>query len=229
MTSIANLTGSLTLANPYAASPDGIPIQIYVPKIVMSPNTMPNEATDCLILGYTRPGTGVLKLSRAIFLPVGVWENTLRRVRLGKFSVLETYVPPLTHPRFVAHKGTLTSPEQLRSPHKSLHDKLGLIYGFMANCVDREEELTKRWRATPGPLTETKRGAVWEGYGVYVDRDIEVRREERKGALVVASVDKPVAEAAKNEDEERRRKEIEELLDEEMGDGSGGSGDEMEE
>ena len=227
MTPLANLTGSLTLANPYAASPQGIPIQIYVPKIVMRPKTMPNEATDCLILGYIESGTGTLKLSRAIFLPVGVWENTLRRVRLGKFSVLETYAPPPTHPRFVAHKGTLTNPEQLYSPHKSLYDKLGLMYGFMANCVNREEELTKRWRATPGPLTDRKRGAVWEGYGVYVDRGIEMARKERKGALVVSSVDGPVADVAKNEDEERR-KEIEEMLDEEMGDESELSGDEME-
>ena len=94
--------------------------------------------------------------------------------------------------------------------------------------MDREDELTKRWRASKGPLTETDRGAVWEGYGVYIDSGIEMGPEERKGAFVSAGVDGPLDDLL-DEDARRRKKEIEEYLEEELGDGNEGGGDPMEE
>lgn len=100
----AHLGSNLTLASPQSGSPHGIPIQIYVPKIVVPNTATPfTAATDCLLLGYTKPGTQILVLSKAIFLPVSVWENTLNRVRNGHYTVLETYPPPPDHPCFASH------------------------------------------------------------------------------------------------------------------------------
>jgi hypothetical protein len=228
MTPLAKLANSLSLASPYTPPTGEIPIQIYVPKIFMRANKPPDQATDCLVLGYTRPNSGVLRLTRAIFLPLGVWENTQRRVRFGRFKVLESYSPAGMHARYTAHKGILTHPEQLRTPHKSLHEKLCHVYGFMANCTDREDELTKRWRASKGPLTETARGAVWEGYGVYVDRAIEMSKEERKGALVLHSLDDP-EDDSEAEYRRRRKQEIDELLEEDEAWDSVSDWDAMEE
>jgi hypothetical protein len=41
----------------------------------------------------------------------------------------------------------------------------------------REERVTKRWRVG--------RGAVWEGYGVVVDRGVEMHGGEREGRMAV--------------------------------------------
>ncbi len=162
----ANLGSNLTITSSSAASPHGIPILIYLPQIILPSRTTPlNAATDCMLLGYTRPNSGTLTLTRAIFLPVGVWGNILNRVRKGDFSVLETYTVPPNHPRLMAWKGLVNNPDDVRGPHKTVYDKLCQIYGMMANCMDREEEVTKRWRASPGPLTATKRGGCVGGVG----------------------------------------------------------------
>ncbi|KAF1960250.1 hypothetical protein CC80DRAFT_289540 [Byssothecium circinans] len=225
MTPLAGLTNNLSLNSPQAASPHGIPIQIYIPHIVLPPNSQnPTLATDCLVLGYTRPGTRTLTLSKAIFLPTVVWENTLNRVRKRHQSVLESYPPPPNHPSapksfpgipFPRQANMPSNPDEVQGPHRTLYEKVVQMYRFMVGCEDREEELTKRWRASQGPMTERDRGAVWEGWGVWVDKSIEMSRKERQGAIVMSSVDplEKEEEEAKRE-RERRRREVEELMEE---------------
>lgn len=218
MTPLANLANSLSQASPFRASPfapdpDQIPILAYIPKILMHPDASPDDATDALLLGYTRPESGHYVFSRAIMLPLGVWENMMRRVRMERFKLVETYQAPANHPRYVAGKGLLRNPEDVRGPHKALYDKLATVYGFMTGCDDREEELTKRWRATRGAMKARNRGAVWEGWGVRVDHPVEMTREERKGAvkLGVKWIGEP---EERDPDAERRKREIDELLEE---------------
>ncbi|KAF2692174.1 hypothetical protein K458DRAFT_411826 [Lentithecium fluviatile CBS 122367] len=231
----ANFANTLNLKSTTAVpssllGPQTIPIQIYIPKIVLHPRagTTVDSATDCILLGHTSPNSTTLTLTHALFLSLTVWESTLNRVRQGRLTPLETYTPPPNHPRFRAGTGLLNNPDDIKGPHKAVYEKVRCVYGFMANCGSREEELTKRWKVTKGPLTERQRGAVWEGWGVYVDAPIEMQEEERKGAFVVGrggdgGVDgKANAEA---EEEERRMREIEELLEEE----EESEGDPMEE
>lgn len=72
----------------------------------------------------------------------------------------------------------------------------------------------------------TRRGAVWEGWGVFVDEEIKVGPEERKGAIISSSIDGEDTWKSKEDEEAKtRRREMEELIDEECGDMS----DEVEE
>ena len=106
--------------------------------------------------------------------------------------------------------------------HRAVYDKLAQAYGMMSvDAEAREEELTKRWRVSRGPMTGCDRGAVWEGWGVVVDREVSMSRVERQGAMkseagasggtgneAVGEVDRDVDEAR------RRQQEMEELMDE---------------
>ena len=227
MTPLQQQAQALSLASPIAfrdnpahsASPHGVPIQIYFSKVVIPHNGTFKTATDCLILGYTRPETGVLELSKAIFLPVGIWENVLRRVQRGNAQVLETYAPPPNHPRFAANKGILRNPDDIKGPHKFVHRKLTQIFGLMTSCANREQELTKRWRITPGPMTAKGRGAIWEGWAMFVDRPVELGYEERHevGSIVSRSMDgKKGFGLSESEwkEKERRMRELEEMVEE---------------
>ncbi|KAF2872425.1 hypothetical protein BDV95DRAFT_606041 [Massariosphaeria phaeospora] len=206
--------------SPFAESPHGIPIQIYFPRVhILDGSSTP---TDALLLGYTRPGSGKIVLSKAVFLPVSVWQNTLRRVRVGAYTVLESYPAPQNHPlmQHMVHQ-RLRPPMQHKAHannvHKHVYDKLAQAYAIMANSADREDELTKRWRVTPGPMTARERGAVWEGWGAWVDREINMSREERRDAFN-ADREEVLRVEGESDDEETkldkmRAKEIEELLD----------------
>ncbi|KAJ4294499.1 hypothetical protein N0V90_008190 [Kalmusia sp. IMI 367209] len=208
---LANLANNLSLASPFALIPNGIPIQIYIPKIVL-PQTAPtslHSATDCLILGYTHPSTNVFSLSRAIFLPANIWDNILTRVRRNHAEVLETYAPPPNHPRFRTEKKQLKNPEDVRGPHRYVYEKLVQIFGMMTKSregEEREEALTKRWKTGKGLMTERRRG-VW----------VELGAEERRGPG--CTVNQRLNENDKlsegEAEKERRRREIDELLDEE--------------
>lgn len=227
ITPLLQKAGALSLASPIqfrdnpvlSASPHGVPIQIYLPKVVIPHNGTFHTATDCLILGYTKPETGILELSKAIFLPTGIWENILRRVQRGHAQVLETYAPPPNHPRFVVNKGILRNPDDIKGPHKFVHTKLTQIFALMTSCSNREQELTKRWRITPGPMTAKARGAVWEGWGLFVDRPVELSYEERHGvgSIVSRSMDGKrgfgLSESEWKE-KERRTRELDEMLEE---------------
>ncbi|KAF2635988.1 hypothetical protein P280DRAFT_473404 [Massarina eburnea CBS 473.64] len=224
MTPLATLANNLTLTSPEAASPNGIPILIYMPRIVLPKDGNISQANDSLMLGYTRPGTGLITLSKAIFLTTHVWENILNRVRKGHQTVLESYGVPHNHPS-ARHSlaGHLTpagrrptmpnNPDEVQGPHRTLYDKLVQAYHFMAGCSDREAEVTKRWRVSMGPMTERERGAVWEGWGVWVDKGIGICEGERRGACVMASVD-PVVWDEEAVLRECRRREIESMIEE---------------
>lgn len=185
--------------------------------------------TDALMLGYTYPGSTTLTLTKAILLPVGVWQNTLRRVRVGAYAVLETYSPPPFHPALSKGKAAVHDPAKLQSPHKAIYEKLAQAYGLMVGCEDREEEVTKRWRVTKGPMTERDRGSVWEGWGVVLDREIEMSGIERSGsgAMISYTINAHGKDRRAGEEDaemKRRRGEMEELID-----GDEDNGDTMEE
>lgn len=108
--------------------------------------------------------------------------------------------------------------------HKLVYNKLAQACGMISSApAIRENELTKRWRTSPGPMTSSDRGAVWEGWGVYVDRGIEMRVEERSDAMRsetegVAKVEGTVVDGygpySESDEVVRRREEMEELMDE---------------
>lgn len=100
--------------------------------------------------------------------------------------------------------------------HRALYAKLRQIYDIMGAAANREEELTKRWRVTRGPMTLVERGSVWEGWGVVLDQGIEMDAWERKGAIFHSGLVDDGMEVKKVDEEvARRRREIEELLAEE--------------
>jgi hypothetical protein len=249
MTPLAGLAGNLSLttpqaaspqaqasfsqvANPQEASPYGLPIQIYIPKVVIPHDKSFADATDCLILGYTHPKTGILKLSKAIFFPTSIEENMRRRIQRNHAVVLEAYGPPPNHPRFAAKTGTLRNPDEVQGPHKFVHDRLAQVFALMTESEDRERELTKRWRSTPGPMTAKGRGSVWEGWAVYVDRPVEMGYEERHGpgGVVHKSLDGLRGYGLTAEEwalREMRRREIAEMIEEDEEDVSDEDGGEQ--
>ncbi|KZM20111.1 hypothetical protein ST47_g8771 [Ascochyta rabiei] len=221
---------------PSSAAP---PIQIYLPQILVAGNSIGpggqhvgNDGrmeTDALLLGHEDAAGGALVLSKALFLPVGVWENTLRKVRGGRWSVLETYGCPSTHPakgKGKARAGVGGTGREAEC-HGAVYGKLATAYALMRGSppAAREELLTKRWRVSRGPLTALDRGAVWEGWAAYIDQDIKMSAIERKGAMgrdvngAAAKVeDGDVRDGywpcSKDGEAARRRREMEELMDE---------------
>ncbi|CAO2658761.1 Nn.00g064840.m01.CDS01 [Neocucurbitaria sp. VM-36] len=232
---LSSLAPSLLATSPFTASPKGIPIQIYFPKIVVPGNTLgPGGAklgdggipeTDAFLVGYAAAGSGKIVLSKAVFLPVGVWTNTLRRVRRGAYTVLETYAIPHVHAGLVAQStgralGGVAGSNRADGPdpHRVVYSKIAQAYALMGSSKDRENELTKRWRVSKGPMTRFDRGAVWEGWAAVLDKGIEMSALERRGAVVSSGLIDEGVEKKKGCDEdeeerERRRKEIEELID----------------
>jgi hypothetical protein len=226
----SSLAPSIMATSPFAPLAKGIPIQLYYPNIVrpnnlIGPgglklgNAIPrvgNAAeTDAFLLGYAQPGGGKIVLSRGIFLPAGVWKNALERVRKDKYECIENYMGPKAP--------SLYWDDPLRRiPHRSSYNKIVQAFSLISKSRNREYELTKRWRVTPGPMTATERGAVWEGWGVTVDRGIEMGEKEREGAL---NLNGCIDGEEEDVEKERRRREIEELLDREDSYG----GDEEEE
>jgi hypothetical protein len=193
-----------------------MPIQVYLPRVVVPGNGIgplgqrlgdsDNIETDAFLLGYSGPGSGHIVLSKAIFMPVGCWENELRRVRKGKYQVLEAYPAP-------ANKISLRA---TGTPHAAAYAKLAEAYSFMQkDKEDREEQLTKRWRASSGPMTLRERGAVWEGWALTLDRSIGLSREERRGALVHSWWMDEGTDKKKDDEADRLRRELDELEAEE--------------
>lgn len=214
----SSLAPSLLATSPFGPTPTPIPIQIYFPRIVIPANTLGpggtklgnfrRAETDAFLLGHTYPSSGTITLTKAIFLPVGVWHNATERVRKGKHVVLESYPAP----------GPTMPNQTSGGPHRAVYEKLEMAYRFMGcgSAAERERELTKRWRVSPGPMTASERGAVWEGWAVELDRGVSLERDERLGAVIHDFlVD---GESAADRERERRRMEIEELLGEDDGD-----------
>lgn len=214
---LSSLAPSILATSPFAASPYGIPIQVYLPKIVVprgkeshSRAALSIESTDALLLGHTHPGSGKIILSKAIFLPTSVWTNTLRRVRVGAYTVLETYVRPKLS--FPSCFNPSTYPA---SPHHAIYTKLTHAYSLISSSSDRENDVTKRWRCTRGPMTMQDRGAVWEGWAAVLERGIEMTAEERRGAVVSLGIINGGMDrkGGDNGEDDRRRREVDELID----------------
>jgi hypothetical protein len=224
------LRPDLLATSPFLNSPNTkTPIQIYFPRVLIPSNKCDPSGTqscssgsletDALLLGHEEASTGKLVLSKAILLPVGVWSNTLRKVRSGRWSVLETYPSPFLN-------GTRKGKEKARESncHAAVYEKLVQAYGLViSDAKRREEELTKRWRVSRGPMTAVDRGAVWEGWGVYLDQGIAMSAVERKDALrssaggFSGNVEVLGGQASVYDDADgaaRRKKEMQELMDE---------------
>ncbi|KAF2833673.1 hypothetical protein CC86DRAFT_339122 [Ophiobolus disseminans] len=219
-----SLAPSLLATTPFLPSdPLRVPIQIYFPKIVVPGNRIGPGGTrlgtdgaietDALLVGHTIPGSGKISLSKVLFLPVGVWSNTTNRLAKGAYHRLETYAAPPGHP---ALKGKDTPGAGIC--HAAVYQKLVAAYNMMRS-TQREHAVTKRWRASKGPMTQVERGAVWEGYGVTLDRAIEMSAAERLGADVESWIvdegtcEKPESRMTEEElREKREQRELEELV-----------------
>ncbi|KAH8730151.1 hypothetical protein GQ44DRAFT_607365 [Phaeosphaeriaceae sp. PMI808] len=222
-----SLVPSILNTCPFAPKPQGTPLQIYFPKIVVPSNDIGFGGarlgnafdnalaveTDAILLGYTQPGSGKITLTRALFMPMGMWQNTLRQVQKGAYQALETYMPGAEH----VAAGTNRLVGKGRA-HSAAYAKLAEVYGIMRGSVRREEEVTKRWRASKGVMTRRDRGAVWEGWGVTLDKAIEMSVGEREGAKMSSwLVDEGVDKRTAVEEDERanRMRELEALMEEE--------------
>ncbi|CAI6338559.1 unnamed protein product [Periconia digitata] len=230
MTPLVNMAGNLTLLSPQAppqkfaipepASQNELQIAIYFPKIIFSEDDiLSTPATDCIILGRTIPGSHRLELEKAIFLPAHMFDRIRELSRKGKWRIAESYPCPTEHPASCIHGHSLYSkyantPDDIQGSHRILYGKVLQAYNLMTQCSDREEELTKRWRVTKGPLLSRDRGSIWEGWGVYVDRPIEMFGAERKGAMQFERTDPPDMNDPEEIYEEMRRKEIDEMIEE---------------
>ncbi|KAJ4365257.1 hypothetical protein N0V83_008876 [Neocucurbitaria cava] len=240
---LTSLAPNLLATSPFQKPSLGMPIQIYFPKIVV-PGTMlgPGGAklgdggvtqTDAMLVGYAQPGSGKIVLSSAFFLPVGVWKNMLRRVTKGAYHVLETYAGPEAQSKLDPStllgsqygKGSGMGPHDAAKemddttiPHRTAYSKLAQAYAIMTTAKNREEELTKRWRATKGLMMRYDRGAVWEGWAATLDRGIEMTAKDRIGAfvdrwLIDEGTDNKPLRTEEDYEMERRRKEVEEELE----------------
>ncbi|CBX92163.1 hypothetical protein IAQ61_000344 [Plenodomus lingam] len=202
----------------FASTQEEISVLIYLPKVIRPGNTLgPGgvalgdngvRETDVLLLGHSIPGSGKIVLSRAIFLPMGIWQNVCRRAQSEAWRILESYPAGLTY------MGTpIAGNEKTVASHRAVYTKLELIYSIMSTSYDRESELTKRWRATRGPMTLVDRGSVWEGWGVTVDKGIELDAQEREGAVSFSGmIDEGVEQKSVDEETAKQKREIERLL-----------------
>ncbi|KAH4928124.1 hypothetical protein HBI79_134220 [Parastagonospora nodorum] len=215
---LTSLAESILATTPFRSTARGTPIQVYFPKIVVPGNGIGpggtklgddyHIETDALMLGHTIPGSGEITLERALFMPLGCWTNTIKRVRAGHADVLESY------PSSFGYNGIkLGEPKPC---HLAAYAKLSQALSFMVSAPKaREESLTKRWRVTPGPLTQIDRGAVWEGWGVSIDRPIGMTRAEREGVMRMRWVIDDGSERVRSVEEEEKWKEMEDFMDEE--------------
>ena len=235
---LSSLAPNLSAVSPIAPSSNtsNVPIQIYFPKVVLPGNLITGGAnmgdgniaeTDAMLLGTCTPRSGKIVLNRAVFLPVGVWKNTLHRAAKGSYTILETYAPTQSYSTSKVHDEYAYNDPNNKTPHRAVYQKLAQAYAIMARSQDRENDLTKRWRVTPGPMTNRARGSVWEGWAVMLDRPIEMSAKERKGAfswsgLIDDGVEKKKmggrgglqvgASVDEVEEAERRRRLIDEIL-----------------
>ncbi|KAF2013861.1 hypothetical protein BU24DRAFT_248834 [Aaosphaeria arxii CBS 175.79] len=159
------------LSSPFSKS---IPILVYFPKVMQTRKiVVVPERTDAVMLGHFFEPTGEIRLSHAMFLPAQINTVLLRRVRNGDCTVLETYSRN-SFPGAAGNNGV--------DAHRLAYDRLVQAAGLMTSSKDREGELTKRWRASGRGLAGN-RGAVWEGWAAYVDKEIGLSASEREGAF----------------------------------------------
>lgn len=174
-----------------------------------SPTDTSEERTDAIMLGYEDMNTGTIELTRAIFLPAHIGSILHRKMIHGNYRLIERYAGQYGVTwTYMAHNrtGKAKGPKPI-DPHVQAHEKLMQALSFMylhAGAADREQLLSKRWRVSPGMMTETDRGGVWEGWAVVLDAPIQMTAEERERAIKVRPLNLDA----------RRLKEIEEMLEE---------------
>ncbi|KAF1839234.1 hypothetical protein BDW02DRAFT_487279 [Decorospora gaudefroyi] len=215
---LTSLAPNLLATSPFLASGQPIPIQILLRQILVPANligagglklgNLGGAETDALLMGHSQPGSGRIILTSAIFLPMGVWENTLGRVRKRKFRVVESYLGPQS-----PHYALGTKPQD--TPHFAAYSKLEYAFNLMTSSDAREDDLTKRWRVSKGPMTAMDRGSVWEGWAATIDRPLTLERQEREGAMSLSDVINHAVERRQDGEKARRRRELEELMEEE--------------
>jgi hypothetical protein len=126
------------------------------------------------MLGYTQPDSTTIRFTRAIFLKTSILANVRNRVKAKTYKHLETYDSGIGED----------------SAHAHAYNKLAQAYSIMSGCVDRENQLTKRWKVTSGALmSEVGRGSIWEGYGARVSHAITLSGEERKNMRSILQLD----------------------------------------
>ncbi|USP76764.1 uncharacterized protein yc1106_04038 [Curvularia clavata] len=221
----SSLPASMLATSPLAAPQATVAVQIYFPRVVVPANIIgPGGAklgnggcaeTDAILIGSVKPGSGEIQINRAVFLPMGIWPRISEMAREKRGYTVETFLEHAS-----GQKGV---------PHQVAYEKLKQAYNFIIRKPDdvRERELTKRWRVTNGPMTETKRGAIWEGWAAVVDREIKITKPERTGAVMFDSLINGRDEAWL--EKEARLRELEALMEEEeaLDDSDDNSGSEM--
>jgi hypothetical protein len=196
------------LGSPVPKTPHGVPVVVHFPHIIRDRDLIDEyEKTDAVMLGYLHPSTLKIDLTCAMFLPAYVYSIFARKVRNNAYKVLESYTPAATNPDDPLNKGksAIIDANPQEHPHATAYQKLIKAYNLMTSTLNREEELTKRWRVTPAPREEHKRGSVWEGWAMAIDKQIEIQATERGTAVMHAQFD----------EEEEREEELDEVMDEE--------------
>ena len=187
--------------------PAGIPIQFYFPKIAdYASTTIGIDITDALMLGYlhtTPRGDEEIEFTHLILLPMSISQNCINRVQEGLYTVLESYAPA----KMRSVTGRVYTPAGgtggvVGKAHKAAYEKIKQAFSFIKDGTERENSLTKRWRATQGVMTEDERGSVWEGWAVGVSMKIAMSAEERKGAFVPNGRKGVAEEEEEDEDED---------------------------
>ncbi|KAF2004964.1 hypothetical protein P154DRAFT_585230 [Amniculicola lignicola CBS 123094] len=156
----------------------GIPILLYYPQVLL-PAENQEQLHDAVMLGYLTPGGTTLDVRMAIFLSIDISDWLVRQVRNNNAAVIERYGI-----NFIPRMRDDNTPVLASRPHIAAYEKLAAAYSLMTSVDDREEDLTKRWRATKGPMRRRDRGAVWEGYGIRIDQVVEIKGGQRKTGIV---------------------------------------------
>ncbi|KAF2741988.1 hypothetical protein M011DRAFT_482044 [Sporormia fimetaria CBS 119925] len=190
---------------------NAIPVLLYFPAIVKPQiSSQFDECTDAVMLGYLQPGATGIEFTRAVFFPISI-DGEIRSCMRAGFVTLEYYLPGR------ATQGNWKGKMKMKadiSGHGKVYEKLAMAHGLMTACEDREEDVTKRWRVTSGRVVNGCRGAVWEGWGLRVDRMLTLSAEEREGACVKVRVGGMEDRRERELREEQKRRE-KELLEEE--------------
>lgn len=198
-------------ANIISPIQQGIPIILWFSDVIDARHIRGgSEVTDAIMLGYVYPDSPIIEFQKAVFLPGSIASNVLWHARHGRYIHLESYIPSYTPQNKMSHS-------RFRNPHLHAYEKLRTVLELMTRTKNREMEHTKRWRTSPGMLTEVERGSVWEGWGLFIDRPIYMNKGERYGANRNPGLrSRNPIQRWRDEWEEARMREAAEYTDDEM-------------
>ena len=181
-----NLVTPRTVALSSRAPAENIPIVVYLPYVLNSRRKHSVSATDdtehgdAFLIGYASTEDLSFTFDRVVFTSINLSKYVRKRVERNHWSVVENYY----------HQPNPTA----KDAHTIAYARMTLPYVLMLkNGPTREDTLTKRWRVTPGIMRASDRGAVWEGYGLWVTRELGMTLKERQGRGVwTYTVDKKI-------------------------------------